>query len=213
MQASKSIMLSKAIAIASSAFVGEEDKSGEPYILHCLHVMNNVGDDKEIMAIAVLHDVIEDTRITQTDLIDAGLSIRIVQGVIRMTHKDGESYLDYIKRVSESMDTIIVKMADLEHNSNILRLKGVRDKDIAIIFFNLSINFSCSCPVFVRRSFACFLTLSIAESAFQTSFLFFKPYLLTRVFSSSILALSKGVFGFLYFLCFLFGILTLLTYS
>ena len=42
---SKDILAGKlgvAIALASELFIGKPDKSGEPYILHCLEVMNNV---------------------------------------------------------------------------------------------------------------------------------------------------------------------------
>ena len=34
--------LDRAIALAAEKFIGKYDKSGEPYILHCLQVMNNV---------------------------------------------------------------------------------------------------------------------------------------------------------------------------
>ena len=50
-------MLDKAIAIAAKEFEGKHDKGGNPYILHCLHVMHKVGpDDHELMIIAVHHD-------------------------------------------------------------------------------------------------------------------------------------------------------------
>ena len=45
-------MLDRAIKIAAEAFEGCFDKGGKPYILHCLHVMNEVGpDDDEIFEI------------------------------------------------------------------------------------------------------------------------------------------------------------------
>ena len=54
-------MLDKAIRIASVAFEGKKDKGGSPYILHCLHVMNEVRHlGVNAMASAVLHDVLED---------------------------------------------------------------------------------------------------------------------------------------------------------
>jgi (p)ppGpp synthase/HD superfamily hydrolase len=58
-------MLARAIEIASKEFVNVTDKSGRPYILHCLWVMNKVrhlGDT--YMIVAVLHDLIEDTHWT-----------------------------------------------------------------------------------------------------------------------------------------------------
>lgn len=125
-------MLDKAIRIASEAFEGVYDKGGQPYILHCLYVMNQMCEnDYELRSIAVMHDLIEDTEWTIGDLYNEGFSDRVVQGVMTMTHLIDESYEDYIKRISCNDDARRVKMADLKHNSDITRLKGVRKKDFA----------------------------------------------------------------------------------
>jgi (p)ppGpp synthase/HD superfamily hydrolase len=58
----KQNMLGIAIAMASEAFKYTVDKGGEPYIMHCLRVMNAVkhlGED--VMCAAVMHDLVEDT--------------------------------------------------------------------------------------------------------------------------------------------------------
>ena len=48
-------LLSKAIALASAKFEGKFDRGGEPYILHCLHVANQVSDlDEDARVAAVL---------------------------------------------------------------------------------------------------------------------------------------------------------------
>jgi len=115
--------------MASEVFEGKFDKGGKPYILHCLHVMNHVDpNDEELMCIAVLHDVIEDSNVTARDI--AGLfSPRIAFAVDLLTHKKEDSYDDYIKNIARNKDAIKVKLADLEHNSNITRLKGLGKKD------------------------------------------------------------------------------------
>ena len=124
--------LDKAIALASEKFVGIYDKSGEPYILHCLQVMNNVKkwNDIEISIAAVLHDIVEDTDITFNDLEEMGYSPRVIKIIKHVTREDGISYDDEIARICNDQDSIRVKMADLEHNSSILRLKGIRQKDL-----------------------------------------------------------------------------------
>lgn len=122
--------LSKAIALTSEVFKTTTDKSGAPYILHCLNVMNAMDrNDYELMMIAVMHDVIEDTDITVEDLMNEGYSTRVINGLISLTHIRWEPYDDYIKRVSENEDAIKVKLADLRHNSDIHRMKGLREKD------------------------------------------------------------------------------------
>lgn len=124
--------LDKAIALASEKFVGIYDKSGEPYILHCLQVMNNVKkyNDIELSIAAVLHDIVEDTDITFDDLEEMGYSPRVIKIIKHVTREDGISYDDEIARICNDQDSIKLKMADLEHNSSILRLKGIRQKDL-----------------------------------------------------------------------------------
>jgi len=122
--------LSTAIRIAAVAFEGETDRGGNPYILHCLHVMNQMpSDDPELMTIAVLHDVVEDTRWTMSDLEQKGFSNRVLTAVDTLTHRLEESYDQYIKTISNNPDAVKVKLADLAHNSDITRIKGLRKKD------------------------------------------------------------------------------------
>lgn len=123
--------LSKAIALASRLFENKLDKSGKPYILHCLRVMNNVDQkDEELMQIAVLHDVVEDTDCTIDDLAEMGFSLRVRTALSLLTHdKEQQDYESYIKGVSTNKDATEVKLSDLKDNSNITRLKGLRKKD------------------------------------------------------------------------------------
>lgn len=121
--------LGKAISLASRVFENTLDKGGSPYILHCIEVMNNVGDDIELQQIAVLHDVIEDTDMTFNDLSVAGFSDRVIVALKLLTHDRSISYDDYIDNLSVNKDAVIVKMADLRHNSDIHRMKGLRKKD------------------------------------------------------------------------------------
>ncbi len=125
--------LDRAISISAQAFEGNYDRDGKPYILHCLHVMRTVqngGGDDEQMSIAVLHDLLEDCPDwTAERLQKEGFSIRVVTGVVCMTHLPNEPYDDYIRRVATNHDARKVKLADLRHNSDIMRLKGLREKD------------------------------------------------------------------------------------
>ena len=124
-----------AIALAAEQFVGKYDKSGEPYILHCLAVMENVKkyDDVELQIAAVLHDIVEDTKITLYDLEHLyGFTKRVCKIISDVTFKKGctdEEYMAQIFKICASQDSIRLKMADLEHNSLILRLKGITEKD------------------------------------------------------------------------------------
>lgn len=126
-----STMLDSAILFACKKHSGTFDKGGNPYILHCLKVCYYLKtDDHELMCAAVLHDVIEDTDATYQDLKDIGMSDRVIDCVRRLTKVPGETHQEYLNKVMESSDSMRVKMADLRHNSDIRRLKGVTEKDI-----------------------------------------------------------------------------------
>lgn len=124
-------MLSVAIAIASRAHCTVLDKGGQPYILHPMRVMNNVSKtDPELMQIAILHDVVEDSEYTVDDLIEEGFSPRVVDALVKLTHIPNVSYKQYIKSIKTNVDATLVKISDIEDNSQISRLKGLREKDI-----------------------------------------------------------------------------------
>lgn len=123
-------MLGTAIAIAAEEFENVKDKGGNPYILHCLYVMNRVKHLGETaMIVGVLHDVLEDTDTTISDLLASGFTEEVVLLLDNVTHRVGEDYMDYIKRTAQHPISKAVKMADLEHNSQIFRMKGLRQKD------------------------------------------------------------------------------------
>lgn len=123
--------LAIAIQIATKAHAGQFDKGGMPYILHPLHLMNQLLADLPLATIAVLHDVIEDSKYTIADLRKKGISERVLKAVKLLTHKKGQDYLNsYIKEIATNYDALRVKQKDLEHNSAITRLKGVTTKDL-----------------------------------------------------------------------------------
>lgn len=126
-------LLAKAIKIAAEAFEDKTDKGGNPYILHCLYVMNKVAYlGEEAMIVGVLHDLLEDIEYKTIALYENGFSHKIVECLCILWHKDTQSYDDYIKGIANSGHKeicIAVKKADLEHNSNITRLKGLTKKD------------------------------------------------------------------------------------
>ena len=120
--------LEQAISIASLAHEGQLDKAGEPYISHPLRVMMKLKDEKQRI-VAVLHDVIEDTKVTDIDLVVKGLDIELVNVVLTLTRNKNESYNEYIDRISKDEFAIEVKLADLEDNMDMSRLKNPTVKD------------------------------------------------------------------------------------
>lgn len=122
-------LLAKAIKIASSAHAKQVDKSGAPYILHPLWVMNRVRHlGKSYMIVAILHDVIEDTDWTIEGLRVKGFNEKTLSN-LELLDMRGKDYSDAIVQIAKSKIAREVKMRDLEHNSKITRLKGLKQKD------------------------------------------------------------------------------------
>jgi (p)ppGpp synthase/HD superfamily hydrolase len=127
----KGEMLASALHIATNAHNGQFDKAGNPYILHPLKVMHYLkSTDEELQCIALLHDVIEDTQVTYVDLGAQGMSLRVIEAVQALTKQKGYSYAHYKEQVMRNRDAMLVKLADLRHNTDIRRLKGVTEKDM-----------------------------------------------------------------------------------
>lgn len=122
-------MLATAIALAAKVFENKTDKAGKPYILHCIRVMNDVGPDPDRQIIAILHDVVEDTETSLEDLVKMGFRPRIIIALDLLTHHKATPYMEYIKGIALNEDARAVKIADLKDNSDITRLKGLRQKD------------------------------------------------------------------------------------
>ena len=125
-------MLGKMLVLATNAHAGQFDRGGNPYILHPLKVMHYLKtDDEELMCMALGHDVVEDTGTTFKDLRDAGMSERVIAGIRALTKMPGQTYEEYKEAVFANRDAMRVKMADLRHNTDVRRLKGVSEKDLA----------------------------------------------------------------------------------
>jgi (p)ppGpp synthase/HD superfamily hydrolase len=115
--------LEAAISIAAAAHDGQFDKAGEPYILHPLRVMMRFPDDKRRI-IAVLHDVVEDSRDWQLcDLRDLGEEI--CEAIDALTRREGENYEAYIQRVGANPLARDVKIADLRDNMSPDRIEAI----------------------------------------------------------------------------------------
>lgn len=127
----KGEMLNNMLLLATTAHAGQYDRGGAPYILHPMKVMHYLKTtDEELMCIALGHDVIEDTKTTYADLVDAGMSLRVINGIKALTKQPGQTYDEYKEIVFQNEDAMRVKLCDLRHNTDIRRLKGVSEKDI-----------------------------------------------------------------------------------
>ena len=129
MNQSEQSMFDLALSIAKKAHKGQYDKAGVDYIEHPLFVASLV-DTQEEKAVALLHDVLEDSPYTTEELILAGLPETVVSAVQILTKKKGQDYQQYLELVKSSPIARRVKLADLKHNSDLSRLATVTEKDL-----------------------------------------------------------------------------------
>lgn len=116
----------KALKISFQAHKNQLDKSGIPYVYHPFHLAEQM-DDEYSVCVALLHDVVEDTEMTIDDLTEQGFPREVTEALLLMTHDDSVPYMDYIKKIKTNSLATKVKLADLEHNSDLTRLDEIND--------------------------------------------------------------------------------------
>ncbi|SHO59172.1 GTP pyrophosphokinase [Vibrio quintilis] len=125
--------LDLAIQIATQAHSGQIDKAGQPYVLHPLRVMFQFDSEKERI-VAVLHDVIEDSDMSLSEIKCCGFSDEITEALDCLSRKQAESYDDFIDRILTNKLACIIKIEDIKDNLNVTRLNKLQEKDLKRIY-------------------------------------------------------------------------------
>ena len=115
-------MTIKAMKIAYEAHLGQLDYNDVPYIFHPYHLAEQM-DDEVSCTVALLHDVVEDTPITFSDL-EQIFPAQVVEIVRLLTHDENIDYFDYIREIKKNPIATKVKLEDLKHNSDESRSIG-----------------------------------------------------------------------------------------
>lgn len=130
-------MKEKTIEFIRRKHAGQVDKGGQPYHLHPMAVAELLppeSDEDEYLA-ALLHDVLEDTGVTESDLRDFGYSEKTIGIVKLLTRPSGVTYLDWIRQIAASgnQGAIRVKLADNAHNSDPKRIAQLPSEQRSIV--------------------------------------------------------------------------------
>ena len=128
-------MVEKAYKIAREAHKDQKRKSGEPYIIHPLCVAIILADlelDKETIIAGLLHDVVEDTVMTNEEIRDEfGEDVEhLVDGVTKLgqlsydadkVEVQGENLRKMFLAMAKDIRVIVIKLADRLHNMRTLQ--------------------------------------------------------------------------------------------
>lgn len=117
-------LLDKAALICVTKHAGQRDKMGCAYFQHPMRVAMRCHTDEEKM-VALLHDTIEDTDVTPEYLLAEGFPQSVVDGILSVTKREGESYEDFVARAKQNALGRVVKLHDLEDNLDIFRLTAL----------------------------------------------------------------------------------------
>lgn len=79
--------------------------------------------------VAILHDIVEDTRVTLNDLRKKGYPAVVIRAVDALTRRKEETYEDFVKRAGRNRIARRVKLADLRDNMRLARIKKPTARD------------------------------------------------------------------------------------
>jgi GTP diphosphokinase / guanosine-3',5'-bis(diphosphate) 3'-diphosphatase len=127
-------LLARAYRFSEEAHRGQMRLSGEPFVTHCVEVAKILADlqlDSVTVACGLIHDVVEDTRVTVADVErEFGREVAsIVDGLTKIAklptggtkeERQVESYRKLLLSIAKDARVIIVKLADRLHNMRTL---------------------------------------------------------------------------------------------
>jgi (p)ppGpp synthase/HD superfamily hydrolase len=109
----------RAEAIAREAHRGQRygDRDYiDAHVAQVATIVARLGYDSLYVATAWLHDVVEDTPITERDLLDQGIPKDVVAAVEALTKRENEEHEQYLDRIAAHPFAIAVKYADSSAN-------------------------------------------------------------------------------------------------
>src|SRR3989344_124966 len=121
-------LLRRAYTYAEKAHTGQKRESGEPYMIHPMHTALTLAEmrlDDASIAAALLHDVVDDTPVTNEDITkEFGQEIGfLVDGITKLgkiKYRGAERQVENLRKMflamAEDIRVVLIKLADRLHN-------------------------------------------------------------------------------------------------
>lgn len=116
-----------ALKLATEKHKGQKRWNGNDFIIHPIAVADACHTNM-LKILGVSHDLLEDTKTTLKELCSLGYSQRMLEALDALTHKNDDTYMQYILIVMMNKDARYVKMRDLRHNMSDLKKGSILDK-------------------------------------------------------------------------------------
>ncbi len=129
--------IKRAFEVAEEAHREQKRSSGEPYVIHPIHVamiLVELGMDTACISAALLHDVVEDTPVTLEEIRQefGGEIAQLVDGVTKLgaiplnctkEQERAENVRKMMMAMNQDIRVIIIKLADRLHNMRTLQFR------------------------------------------------------------------------------------------
>lgn len=138
-------LIIKAFDYSKNAHAAQKRNSGDPYfnhVFHTAHILAEMNTDPVTISAALLHDVLEDTETTDTDLraVFGDEIVTLVQGVTKLGHlkyqgiaRHAESLRKFFIASAHDIRVVVIKLADRLHNiSTLEHVKPEKQRRIAM---------------------------------------------------------------------------------
>jgi len=124
-----------AVKLATKKHDGQyRDITGKPYICHPLAVAEKF-DDENYKIVAILHDTIEDTDLTISELTENyGLKSELAEALDAITKIEGQTYIDFILQVKKNRIATAVKIEDINHNLSDIENDSLKEKYLIALY-------------------------------------------------------------------------------
>ena len=126
-------LLDKAFYISLNAHEGKKDRSGNDYVAHSMRVASCF-QSKEVKVVALMHNSIHSMAVASNYFICQGFPLSVVDAVLSVTPKLGESRTEFIQRAKRNTIGRVVEIVHILDKMRLEVLETITKNDALRIY-------------------------------------------------------------------------------